>query len=259
MTSDLASKAEALRQAHHQKHPLVLANAWDVTSARAIVAAGFGAVATSSGALVRCLGYEDGGSAPPDEVFAVLSRISRAVEVPVSADLEDGYRLTPEELVARMLSAGVVGCNLEDADYHGTGPLLAAEDFTGFVHEVKEAGRAAGVDVVVNARTDVFLREVGAPEGRREEALRRGRMFFEAGADCVFVPMRNPLDEEVRAVVGGLQGPVNMLSPAQAEVVAHFAALGAARISVGSSLAQRVVVHLNDILGELHAAVPLNP
>jgi 2-methylisocitrate lyase-like PEP mutase family enzyme len=159
----LADAADALRALHVPGRPLVLPNAWDAASARLVERAGFPAVATSSAALVESLGYEDGGSAPTDEVFAAIGRISRVLSVPVTADIEDGYGLSAEHLVDALLGAGAVGCNLED---RGVTAALHAER----VRAVKEAGRARGVDVVVNARVDSFQRGAGV-----DDAIERGR------------------------------------------------------------------------------------
>src|SRR5436190_11741483 len=124
--SSLAAAASLLRELHVPGRPLVLPNAWDVASAQLVVAQGFPAVATSSAALNAALGFADDGSAPADEVFAAVARIARSVAVPVTADIEDGYGLAPDELAAALLEAGAVGCNLEDTD-HTAGGLVAAE------------------------------------------------------------------------------------------------------------------------------------
>lgn len=150
MSTALAESAATLRGLHHGGTPLVVPNAWDAASARAVERAGFPAVATSSGAMVRSLGYEDGSSAPADEVFAAVGRLARSVELPVTADLEDGYGLAPDELVARALSAGVVGCNLEDSDHRGASPLVPVDVQAARLAAVKASARRCGVDLVLN-------------------------------------------------------------------------------------------------------------
>lgn len=145
MEPGLALRADALRGLHRGARPLVLANAWDARSARLVVAAGFPVVATSSAALVTSLGYEDGSQADPDAVFAALARITRAVDVPVTADVEDGYGLAPDQLAQRLLDAGAVGCNLEDSDHTKTGePLVPAEQFARGCHNSKPPGASSG-------------------------------------------------------------------------------------------------------------------
>jgi 2-methylisocitrate lyase-like PEP mutase family enzyme len=204
---DLKQTAERLRALHAGPDPLVLPNAWDAASARAVVEAGFAAVATSSVAVALALGWEDGEQTPPDEMFAAIGRIARAVDVPVTADIESGYGLSPQDLVRRLLDAGAVGCNLEDTD-HASHTLRDANLQLERLHACKAAARAAGVDVVLNARTDVFLR--GTPQPL-EEAIRRGRLYLEAGADCVF-PIGVADEPTIAALVDGIPSPINVIA-----------------------------------------------
>src|SRR5215212_4767982 len=121
-TSDLQGRCDVLRSLHRPGAPLLLPNAWDVVTARAVVAAGFPVVATTSAGVAEALGYEDHEGAPGDEMLAAAARMARSVEVPVTVDAEAGYGLEPAELVAALRDAGAAGCNLEDTD-HGTGSL----------------------------------------------------------------------------------------------------------------------------------------
>ena len=114
--SPLTAATRRFRVAHHGPRPLVLPNVWDAVSARVFADAGFGALATSSGAVAEALGYADGQRTPPAEMFAAIARITRSVDVPVTADIEAGYGLDPGELAVRLAGAEVVGCNLEDSD-----------------------------------------------------------------------------------------------------------------------------------------------
>ena len=255
MESELPQKAAALRELHHGARPLVLANAWDARSARLVVAAGSPVVATSSAALVTSLGYEDGSQADADAVFAALGRITRAVDVPVTADIEDGYGLAPDELAQRLLDAGAVGCNLEDSDHSPSSePLVRAEQFAERVAALKAAGRHHGVDLVVNARVDVHLRQAGPPETRLDEALRRSRLYLEAGADCVY-PITVSDEETARALVTGTTGPVNLMARPDPTDVARLASYGAARISVGSGLARLADQRISEVAKRLAQAV----
>src|SRR3954463_14850779 len=120
-TADLESGCDLLRSLHRPGAPLLLPNAWDVATARAVVAAGFPVVATTSGGVAATLGYDDHEGAPPDEMFAAAARIARGVEVPVTVDAEAGYGMEPAELVAALRAAGAAGCNLEDTDHAGGG------------------------------------------------------------------------------------------------------------------------------------------
>jgi 2-methylisocitrate lyase-like PEP mutase family enzyme len=250
----LAAKAEALRRLHTGSRPLVLPNAWDVASARAVVKTGFPVVATSSGAIAATLGYEDDDSMPVNEAFGVIARLTRAVSVPVTADVEAGYRLSPEDLIARLLDAGAVGCNLEDTDHHGGGGLVDAGENAERLRAVRHAATEAGVEIVLNARIDVLRRE-GDRRELFEEAVRRARLYLQAGADCVF-PIRLADDELIGEFVRRVEGPVNVVG-AGAPPLARLAELGVARISFAGSLMNQLYgVHetrLSEIAAEAAA------
>lgn len=235
MDRDLAARAERLRSLHHSAGVLVLPNAWDVASARALAAAGFPALATTSAGLVESLGHEDGEHAPVEEVLAAIARICDAVSVPVTADLEGGYGLEPDALVEGLLDAGAVGLNLEDTDHRGPGPLVDAEVQAQRLAGVKEAGRRRRVDVVLNARIDVHARQVGPEEGRLAEAVRRGRRYREAGADCLY-PIVVAEEEDIRVLVEDSGAPVNVLLRSGAPPVSRLGRLGVARATFGSGL-----------------------
>ena len=178
------TKTESLRALHHN-HTLILPNAWDVASARIIQQAGFSAVATTSAGIAFTLGYPDGQRISREEMLAAVARIAKAVKLPVTADVEAGYGNRPEDAArtARdVLAAGAVGMNLEDATGDPQHPLLELALQVERVKAVRE------LPIVLNARTDVYLLEVGPPEKRYDEALRRLAAFRDAGADCVFVP-----------------------------------------------------------------------
>src|SRR5919197_2926716 len=160
--SNQSEKAATLRALHVPGDPLVLPNAWDAASARMVEAAGFPVVATSSVATAAILGYEDGEEAPAEEVLAAVERISRSVSLPVTVDFERGYGLPPAELVERLAAAGAVGVNLEDSNPASGGVVDAAEQ-ADFLAAVRSA---ASADLVINARTDSFLRRAGSPEER---------------------------------------------------------------------------------------------
>lgn len=229
----LGAAAARLRALHAGPDVLVLPNAWDGASARAVEAAGFTAVATSSGAVARMLGREDGETMSPDEAFAAVEVIARSVSVPVTADMEAGYGLSADEFVTRLLEAGAVGCNLEDTDHQaGGGSLVPIEEQVARVAEVKEAGRAAGVDIVLNARVDTFVRRVAAPV---DEGVERGRRYAEAGADCVY-PILAMAEDDIRTLVTAVPAPVNVMLRPGSLPLSELAALGVRRVSMGSGL-----------------------
>src|SRR3954466_3536654 len=235
--TDLQRRCELLRSLHRPGAPLLLPNAWDVATARAVAAAGFAVVATSSGGAAAPLGYEDHEGAPADEVLAAAARIARGVEVPVTVDAEAGYGMQPAELVAALRSAGAAGCNLEDTDY-STGGFREPERQAEWLTAVREAASADGYRLVINARVDVFLGPflAGAGAGTQEElvpeALRRANAYLEAGVDCVF-PITLWEPDALRHFMSDVRGPVNIVRLPQAPSLADLAALGVARVSWG--------------------------
>jgi 2-methylisocitrate lyase-like PEP mutase family enzyme len=251
VTDSTAARAVALRALHRPGDPLVLPNAWDAGSARAVTDAGFPAVATGSAAVAESLGYADGERIPPGEMFAAVTRIARAVAVPVTADLERGYGLRPAELVSRLLDTGAVGLNLEDSDPR-TGVMVDAEDQADVLAGVRAAAEDAGVAVVVNARVDVFLRPGGEPADRLTEAIRRARRYLAAGADCVY-PILLADPTQLRSFVQDVAAPVNVLARPAAPGQSELAALGVARISYGSGLYAATRAHTTRLLAAVAA------
>jgi 2-methylisocitrate lyase-like PEP mutase family enzyme len=230
-TSPSASreKAATLRALHVPGTPLVLPNAWDAASARLVQEAGFSAVATSSVATSAVLGWADGEATPVEEVLGASARIARAVDVPVTVDFERGYRLPPAELVEHLTSIGVVGVNLEDSD-PATGELVDADMQAGFLAAVRAAADAQGVDLVVNARTDSFIRGQGTYDEQVRASVDRGRRYLEAGADCVY-PITLWETDALSAFMTEARGPVNVTRMPQGPSPSELSALGVARVS----------------------------
>ncbi|WP_410573896.1 isocitrate lyase/phosphoenolpyruvate mutase family protein [Amycolatopsis sp. cmx-4-61] len=248
------SNADLLRELHHGKL-LVLPNAWDEASAELVVETGFPVVATSSAAVAASLGHEDGERAPWREMFAVVARIARAVPVPVTVDAEAGYGLEPERLVAELLSAGAVGCNLEDTD-HRAGGLVDAAAQADRLAGVRAAADAAGVPLVLNARIDTFLPPSGFSGAVRvAEAIRRGRLYREAGADCIY-PIGVSTAADLERVVAGVPGPVNGNTGAELDLDT-LASLGVARVSFGPRFHRAGWASMRSGLEELRRAAGL--
>jgi len=232
----------------------VLPNAWDAVSARLFEAEGFPAIATSSAGVAAALGYPDGGVVPAREMIEAVARIVRAVDVPVTADIEHAYGSTPDavaEVVLRVIATGAVGINIEDlvpggSDLEPT-PLQVDK-----IKTIAKAAANAGVRVVINARTDVFLAAVGAPEARLGVAIDRGRAFLDAGADCVFVPGVRDRDT-ISSLVRGIGGPINILAGKGVPAVPDLQALGVARVSVGSGAMRAALAVARDVARELKA------
>jgi len=225
----LSAQADQLRGLHVPGSPLLLVNAWDPPSARRLAHDGYPAIATTSAGVAEALGYEDGNVTPPDEMLAAVGRIAAVVDVPVTADLEAGYGLGPRELVEGLLRAGAVGLNFEDTD-HAAGGMVDAESQAKRLAAIKGAGRDAGVDVVLNARVDVFLHD-----GEADEAVRRGRLYADAGADCVY-PIGVKGRDAIRRLVEEIGAPLNILAVPGGLSHAELGELGVARVSFGSGL-----------------------
>lgn len=221
--------AEAFRAMHDRAEPadpLVLPNVWDAPSARAFADGGFAALATSSSAVAEALGYQDGEHTPVGELFAAVRRIVRAVDVPVTADLEAGYGLAPKEIAERLLEAGAVGCNLEDSD-PATGELKDPDRHADWLAEVKAA---AGNGLVLNARVDTFLHG----DGSTESAVRRAGRYVRSGADCVY-PILAPA-EVLPELARGIRGPLNALCLPGGPSPSRLGELGASRVTYGGGL-----------------------
>ena len=231
------SKADAFRSLHHGSKSLLLPNIWDVASARIIEEAGFPAIATTSAGVAFSLGYPDGQKISREEMLARVMRIARAVKVPVTADVEAGYGNRPEdagETARRVIDAGAVGMNLEDGTGDPQRPLADLSLQIDKIRAVREADTKAGIALVLNARTDVYLDQVGAPETRYDEALKRGSAYREAGADCIFVPgVRD--SETIARLVKDLRCPVNILAGPGSLPIPELEKLGVARVSLGSA------------------------
>lgn len=240
---DVAADAEKLRRLHVPGDPLILANVWDPVSARVVEAAGMRAIATGSNALAPVNGYQDHGNLPADVAFGALRRITETVKLPVTADLEDGYGLSAEELVDRLAGAGACGAILEDSD-NRAGGLVDADRHAERIAAVKAAARARGFAPVINARIDAHVHK--AP---LEEGLRRARKYLAAGADCVY-PIFLSDASAIRQYVA--LGPTNVLYAPGSIKLRELANLGVARISVASFLFRLLIKRLQVATDALH-------
>jgi 2-methylisocitrate lyase-like PEP mutase family enzyme len=231
--SELAHQFLAL---HDGRKTLLLPNAWDVASARIFEDAGFPAVGTSSAGVAFALGYPDGQKISRDEMLAVVHRIAEAVQIPVTADVEAGYGTKPEDVAetARVvIAAGAVGMNLEDAIDDRPDVLADLNLQKEKILAVNEISARAGIAFVLNARTDVFLAEIGPAETRLGRAIERLNAYRDAGAQSLFVPGVKD-KETIAQLVSGVRGPVNILATAGTPPLAELEKLGVARVSVGS-------------------------
>lgn len=226
--------AESFHALHRKGDPLVLFNAWDVATARAI-AKSSPAVATSSGAVASALGYPDGENAPFDMVTGLVSRMTAAVPVPVSIDLEAGYGDTPDaaaKSATAILKAGAIGINIEDGLFEGKRQLVSPEIHAAKIKAVRDAAQAFGIGLFINARTDPFLLKFGSPDQSLDEAARRTKVYADAGADGIFVPGLTDLPL-IERLVRLTPLPVNIMVTQGVPEIADLARAGVQRVSLG--------------------------
>ncbi|WP_128255579.1 isocitrate lyase/PEP mutase family protein [Falsirhodobacter deserti] len=234
MTSQI-DKAERFRRLHAPNHPLILYNIWDAGSAKAVARAGAKAIATGSWSVAAAQGYEDGEELPLDDALAVVGRIVRSVECPVTVDFEGGYAVDPDTVgqnVRRLLMLGVIGLNFEDQVVNAPG-LYSIEDQVERLRAVRAAADALGIPAFINARTDVFLK--AAPDVDHaslvDDAFARAAAYAQAGADGFFVP--GLTDKAlIRTICETVALPVNVMA-ADPQGIGDLANLGVSRISFG--------------------------
>jgi 2-methylisocitrate lyase-like PEP mutase family enzyme len=242
VTSDL------FRALHQGPGVLLLANAWDVMTARAFEDAGFAAVGTTSFGIARAHGLVDGAADGWDATLATVGRMARALRVPLSVDMEGGFGGGPGDVAARaraLAEAGAAGLNLEDGRADGT-----LED-AGRQGELIAAVRTAAPGAFLNARCDVFWQQPDAGARGLASALDRARGYVAAGADGVFLPgLADPA--AIGAAVRELAVPLNVLATPRTPPVEALQALGVRRLSLGSGPARAVIALLRRIADELH-------
>ena len=236
VSDEQRKKTDALRALHSAPEPLVLVNVWDAGSARIVEDLGFPAVATTSAGIAFSKGLPDGQKISPERMMAAVAEIAQAVNVPVTADAEAGYGDGPEhaaETARNVIMAGAVGMNFEDATGHADQPLADLALQVERILAIRASSTEMRVPLVLNARTDIYLLQVGNPAKRYDEAVKRLVAYRDAGADCVFAPgVRDP--ETIRRLVSDLRCPLNILAVPGAPSIAELTALGVNRISLGS-------------------------
>ncbi len=244
--------ANAFLARHRGPPMLLLPNVWDAMSAGIFAAAGFDALATTSGGVAWALGYPDGEHAPWSEVLAATARIVRAARVAVTADIETGYGATPAEVaahVAEIIQSGVVGINLEDSVH---GKLRSIEDASARLAAAREAALREGVPLVINARCDVFHLAHGEKTSPLAPAVERCKAYFAAGADCVY-PFGLRDSQTIAAFVKAVDGPVNITGRPGMPNAQVFETMGVARITIASAPTLAVMSDIQGLAKELRA------
>ena len=238
----LKQPAETLLALHRPGNPVILPTVWDAWSARLAVDAGFGALTVGSHPVADSIGRPDNEGMTFEELLARVTQITAAVDVPVSVDVESGYGQSPARLIEGLLSVGAVGLNIEDTVHSEGGRLRSAEEHAELVDALRAAAGAAGVHVVINARTDLFLRGDGDEADRVDRAIARLWQAADAGADVLYpVGFHDP--DTLRRLASELPLPINAIAAPDKADPASFGPLGVARISFGplwqAALAER--------------------
>jgi len=233
-----AEKAEQFRKLHHGPRLLFLPNAWDVASARILEECGHPAIATSSAAVAFSLGYPDGQRISRDEMLEMCGRIARAVDVPVTADLEAGYGTSVKDMVDTVkaaIAAGIVGMNLEDVTGDDESSFVDLPLQVEKIRAVRETAKSLGVPFVLNARTDIYLMPIGPEATRFERTVERLRAYRDAGASCLFAPCLYDRDT-IAKLVKAVEAPLNILANPTCPPIAELEIIGVARVSTGSGI-----------------------
>ncbi len=231
MTS-LSQKATTLLELHKPGNPVVLPTVWDAWSANLAVSAGFAALTVGSHPVSDSIGKPDNEGITFDELLARISQISSAVDAPLSVDIESGYGEDPKRLIEGLISAGAVGLNIEDTVHSEGGRLREAQEHADFVGALRAASDATDVHVVINARTDLFVKQVGDESDRVDRAIARLKLAADAGADSLY-PVGFHNDADYTRLAEELPLPINAIANPVDGDLAHFASLGVGRISFG--------------------------
>lgn len=248
--SDVAAKASQLNTMHHTGTTLVLPTVWDAWSARAVADAGFEALSIGSHPLADSRGQQDNEGMTLDDALDGVRRVTDSVDVPVSADMESGYDTPAAELVERVLEAGAVGINIEDT-VHSEGRLRDVQEHADYIGALRAAADQAGIELVINARTDAFLGKVATFDDPLGEAVRRLRACEAAGARCVY-PVRVPDASTLKSLLAELSGPVNItahpVNGAPSGSFAELQAAGVQRVTFGPLLMAALTGAISDLV-----------
>lgn len=247
MSNDLVAQATLLKSLHVPGDPVFLPTVWDAWSARLAADAGFVALTVGSHPLADSVGKPDAEGMSYEDVLARVSQITAAVDLPVSVDIESGYAQTPERLIEGLIEAGAVGLNIEDSVHSEGGRIREPQEHADLVGALRVASDQAGVPVVINARTDILLRQIGDESDRVDRAIARLALAAEAGADSLY-PVGRHAPEVQRRLTSELPLPVNAIAVPDVDDPASFGPLGVGRISFGPFLQRALSTRAEEIL-----------
>ena len=241
---------QTFRQLHHQKQPFVLGNVWDAASARLCEELGFQAIGTSSAAIAKSLGYEDGEKITFEDLLFVVKKIKGSTSIPLSVDIEGGYGQSTKDIAQNIISLyelGVVGVNLEDSKVNDCREIMPSREFQKLLAEIKKELANNGVELFLNVRTDTFLLQL---PGGLNETLERIKLYRDAGADGIFVPsITNP--DDIKKVANEAKIPINVMAMPNLPSFEVLSQLGVKRISTGNFAHNAMLLHLKSCLEKI--------
>ncbi|MUM19034.1 isocitrate lyase/phosphoenolpyruvate mutase family protein [Mycobacterium sp. CBMA271] len=247
LSVDLTAKATLLKSLHIPGDPVFLPTVWDAWSARLAVDAGFVALTVGSHPLADSVGKPDGEGMSFEDVLARVAQIAAAADVPISVDIESGYAQTPQRIIEGLLEAGAVGLNIEDTVHSEGGRIREPQEHADLVGALRVAADESGVPVVINARTDVILRQIGDESDLVDRAVARLKLAAEAGADSLYPVGRHDPDVQ-RRLTSELPLPVNAIAVPDVDDPTSFGPLGVGRISFGPFLQRALSTRTEEIL-----------
>jgi 2-methylisocitrate lyase-like PEP mutase family enzyme len=247
-SEDLAKKATTLLELHKPGDPVILPTVWDAWSAALAVDAGFAALTVGSHPVADSVGKADAEGMSFEDLVTRVAQITAKVDVPVSVDIESGYGLPAEELISGLLRAGAVGLNIEDTVHSEGGRLRSAGEHAALVGVLRTAADSAGVHVVINARTDIILKQYGDEADRVDRAIAQLKEAADAGADSLY-PVGRHDDDTQRRLTSELPLPVNAIALPDQDDPASFGPLGVGRISFGPFFQAALAARAKEILG----------
>jgi 2-methylisocitrate lyase-like PEP mutase family enzyme len=238
---------------HHQSKPLLLANAWDIQSAKLIQKTGYPAVATSSAALARSAGYEDGEKIPFKELLFTVGKMIASLSIPLSVDMEKGYSTDIFKVIdhiSALADAGAVGINLEDSIFSSNGKELGdVDEFSKKISTIKNHLEKSKRKIFLNARTDGFILKVGHC---LDISIQRANAYGNAGADGIFVPFVKK-EEDIAALVSSIKLPLNVLSIADLPDYEKLSSIGVKRISMGSAIFTNTFAYFEKLVARINS------
>lgn len=243
----LAQRAETLLALHQRGNPVVLPTVWDAWSATLAQSAGFAALTVGSHPVSDSVGKPDGEGMSFEDLTTRVGQITAAVRLPISVDVESGYGVPPKAIIDGLLSCGAVGLNIEDTVHKDGGRLRTPEEHADLIGQLRTAAAQSGVHVVINARTDLFLRQDGDEADRLERAVQRLDLCARAGADCLYPVGRHDAGT-LRRLADELVLPINAIAVPELDDPASFGPLGVGRISFGPFLQRALSVRTEEIL-----------